>query len=337
MHFVTSLISNEKRFDLGIRNPVPIRDHLRLRKYMKPSARTVAALCLGITSLAAPVFGQSITGHYPAGAEGIRSGTTPPPGHYTKSYNLFYWADELKGPGGQSLDPNFYAFTFATAVRHFWITDIEILGANYGMDMAVLAIHNDLEFSTPGGVGSRSSTGFGDMLFQPVLLGWHGDQWDIGALYGMWIPTGHFDPKDPSSVGRGFWTHQIGLGGTWYPDKEKSWSFSLANRVEWHTENDDLEIRPGAHYSMEWGAAKRFANLWELGAVGTITQKISDDRGPGVTYDPGIHDRVYSVGAELTKFFPDAKLFGSVRWFHEFGAEARAEGDAIWFSLARLW
>jgi len=90
------------------------------------------------------------------------------------------------------------------------------------MDLAFTYVHNDLEFSTPTGIGSRTSSSFGDTLFQPILLGWHGGQWDAAALYGMFIPTGDFDPTNPASVGRGHWTHLIGYGGNWYPDAEKT-------------------------------------------------------------------------------------------------------------------
>jgi hypothetical protein len=283
------------------------------------------------------VNAQSLLGHYPVGAEAIRAATTPPPGHYTKLYNLFYSADDFKGPSGSSLDPNFEAFSYVAALRHFWITDIKIFGAEYGMDLTLLLIDNEVEFSTPNGFSSRSSTGFGDMLFQPLLLGWHGDNWDLGALYGIFLPTGDYDPADPSSPGKGFWTHMLGFGGTWYPDAGKTWSFSVMNRVEFHTENEDLDITPGTHYSMEWGLSKRLPHFWEIGAVGTINQKISDDTGSGVSYDSDIHDRVFSAGAEITKYFAKSKCQGSLRWFHEFEAEARPEGDAIWFSLMKAW
>ena len=295
-----------------------------------------AALICGLT-FSTLVRAQSVLNAYPTGAEGIRPGTVAPPGHYTKLYNLFYWADDFNNANGQSLDPNFEAFTYLGAIRHFWITEYEFLGANYGMDFALPFVHNDVNFSTPGGVAGQTSAGLGDILFQPLLLGWHGDQWDLGLIYGMFIPTGDFDVADLSSPGSGQFTQLIGLGVTWYLDSEKTWSLATAQRIEFHSHNDDRNITAGNHYSMEWALAKKLPDLWEVGAVGTITQKVSDDTGSGVFYPAGTHDRVYSAGAEVTKFFPEKNIQASLRWFHEFEAEARPQGDAIWFSLSKIW
>jgi hypothetical protein len=280
---------------------------------------------------------QSILNAYPTGAEGIRPANIPPPGNYTKLYNLFYTSDDLRGVHGNSIDPNFDAFTYLGAIRHFWISDFKILGADYGMDFAFTYVQNDLRFSTPAGVDRRSSSGLGDTLFQPLLLGWHGENWDAAFLYGMFIPTGDFDPANPASVGAGHWTHLIGYGGNWYPDPDKTWSISFSNRFEFHGRNDESNITSGVHFSAEWGISKKFPDFWEIGAVGTITQKISDDTGSGVYYDQSTHDRVYSAGVEITKIFPESGVQGSLRWFHEFEAEARPQGNAIWFSLTKFW
>jgi hypothetical protein len=138
-------------------------------------------------------------------------------------------------------------------------------------------------------------------------------------------------------VGKNFWTHLVGLGTTWYPDKDKTWSVAAAQRLEYHTENDDLQIQPGLTYSVEWGIAKKLTPVFEVGAVGTINQKVTDDSGSGVFYDRGGHDHVYSAGAEVNYLIPNSKLHASLRWFHELDAAARPEGDAIWFSVTKFW
>ena len=291
-----------------------------------------------ISSLCVSTANAQLLGHYPAGAEAIRPGTIAPPGHYTKLYNLYYWASDLNDIGGNSIDPNFEVSTYLGAIRHFWITDFKILGADYGMDIALPIVSNDVEFSLPtGGTAKRSSTGFGDFQYQPILLSWHGEQWDLGFIYGIWVPTGDYDAADPSSVGRNHWTHLVGLGTTWYPDKDKTWSIAAAQRIEWHTENEDLQITPGMHYSFEGAIAKKLTPTLEVAAVGTINRKISDDSGSGVTYNPGDHDQVFGAGAEIGYLIPQAKLHASLRWFHEFDAKARPEGDAIWFSVTKFW
>jgi hypothetical protein len=113
---------------------------------------TFFALAVVLLSIAMPFSANAqITGHYPAGAEAIRPGSIAPPGHYTKLYNLYYWPSDLNDINGNSIDPNFEVSTYLGAIRHFWITDFKIFGADYGMDLALPLVSNDVEFSVPGG------------------------------------------------------------------------------------------------------------------------------------------------------------------------------------------
>jgi hypothetical protein len=50
-----------------------------------------------LLSISAKLYAQ----HYPAGSEGIKAASLPPPGFYFEDYNSFYYSDRTPGFDGQ--------------------------------------------------------------------------------------------------------------------------------------------------------------------------------------------------------------------------------------------
>jgi hypothetical protein len=259
--------------------------------------------------------------HYPAGAEGIKAATLPPPGVYFRDYNFFYWANDF--PGGP---PNFDVFAYVNAPRVIWMTDVTILGANYGMDVIVPFGISKVSV----GSNTDKSGGLGDMQFEPVLLAWHPKQWDFALAYSIWAPTG-----DDDELGKGFWSHMFTAGATWYPDEQKLWSASALSRYEIHTESDNLNVTPGDTFTLEFGVARTLKPGMDLGLVGYWQQQVNDDSAPGFSADPTKHDRVWALGPEITAVCP--KLAGqfSLRYLREFSAQQRPEGNTVTLTFTR--
>jgi hypothetical protein len=288
--------------------------------------------CVLLPSLA---VAQS-NGHYPAGVEGIKGGSVPPPGFYTRDYNYFYWADR-----GDRVPPDLDVSVYANVLRNIWVTKWKVLGADYGMDLIVPFLYTDL---TAAGV-KDNSFGVGDIYFEPLLLAWHWQQFDLGVGYAFWAPTGDFDPGITASPGKGFWSHMLTLGGTWYPAKEdKSWAVSILNRYEIHTENRDLDMTRGNNFTLEFGLSKNLNQTVDLGVIGYYQQQTTKDRGPGAVpavlgpaYDRSVLDRVFGVGPEVSVFVGKMKLFLSARYAYEFGAKDRAEGHVACVTLTKIW
>ena len=137
--------------------------------------------------------GQSA--HYPAGVEGIKGGTLPPPGFYLRDYNYVYIADEF--PGGPK---DFDLFAYVQAPRPVYISTLQVFGGYLGADALIPFVYQDLQV----GSFSESSFGVGD-IFLEGTLSWHGAQYDLGVGYGAWAPTGEFDTMHPSKAGKGYW------------------------------------------------------------------------------------------------------------------------------------
>jgi hypothetical protein len=293
-------------------------------------------LAIGLLILVAPVaLAQQETSHYPPGAEGLKAASLPPPGTYLKWYNVVYTADTLKDRHGKDVPADLNVNVFATVPRLIWMTEAKFLGADYGMDVAVPFLNVDLKV---GAAGINDSTfGLGDVLYEPVVLGWHFDQMDIGAAAGIWMPTGDFDPSSPVNAGKGFYTGMFTLGSTFYFDEEKTWHLSALGRYETNSQKQGINIRPGDDFHIEWGFGKSLTPACTIGLTAYTHWQVTDDTGSAVTYDASVHDRFFSVGPEILYFHEPAKMFFSTRYQREFGAFDRTEGHNIVVSLVKIF
>jgi hypothetical protein len=295
--------------------------------------RLRVALILSLLAGAAVHGGE--TSHYPPGAEGIKAATLPPPGLYLKTYNVFYRAGVLMDEQGNAADVGFDVAVFAPVPRLIWVTEQKILGADFGMDIAVPLIATDLEIDALG--VHDSDTGIGDILVEPVVLGWHTERLDAVFAAGFWAPTGEWSPGRPASPGKGFWTGMFTWGATYYPDEQKSWSASALCRYETNSRKEDLDVRPGDDFHIEWGIAKNFCSVWDVGVTGYCHWQVTDDGGSDVTWDRSIHDRFFSIGPEVLYFCQCRKLSVSMRYQKEFAARDRPEGHNFVLSIVKIF
>jgi hypothetical protein len=276
-------------------------------------------------------------GHYPSGAEGIKGASLPPPGIYLRDYNLFYWGDEF--PGGP---PNFDVSAYAQVPRVIWMSDFKFLGANLGMDLLVPFYYAEVKYDTPARRVSDSTFAMGDLQFEPLLMAWHTKQFDLAAGYAFWAPSGDYnkDGTRPSRVlPKGYWSHMLTAGATWYPDTEKTWAVSVLNRYEFHMEHPDWDYTAGNTYTVEWGVSKTFRKTIDVGVVGYCQTQVTDACGSQNAYggpaSADENDSVFGIGPEISLFCPKVGLFTSLRYAREFAAHDRPEANTFVLTLTK--
>ena len=165
---------------------------------MKKTFAATAVLA-GLASLA-PLAAQA-EGHYVPGVEGIQAASVPPPGFYYLGYAVNYNANSFRAPGSSTDLPGHNSATVSALTNRFvWMTGHKVLGADYGVEAIVPLVRTSLTINAAGIADSR--TGVGDVYVAPLVLGWHGAQWDAVAVAGMWLDTGSTD--HPASAGKGF-------------------------------------------------------------------------------------------------------------------------------------
>lgn len=286
---------------------------------MKSRIVLVALFC-GLIVSAGLVYGQT---HYPAGVEGIKGPSLPPPGVYIRDYNYMYFANSLEA---DEAPPKFDLFANIQAPRLIWITPVKILGGYYGMDIIVPFAYQNLDMT--GFSGSDFS--LADVFVEPITVSWHGKQYDASVGYGLWTPTGDYDGT-PISPGKGFLTQMLTAGVTFYPDQNKTWSIAALNRYEFNHQNDETGITPGQYWTLEWGIGKSLTKTVEIGATGFFqaqTTKASN-------LPASVKDHTAGIGPELNLVCPKLGLSTSIRYVREIGAHNRPEGNVFNLTFTR--
>src|SRR5262249_10872535 len=148
-----------------------------------------------------------------------------------------------------------------------------LLGARYGAFLVAtvgnpsLATH--LQSQVGNGIDVNSSGwGLGDTYFQPLWLMWSRPRFDAGMSYGFYAPSGRYKNNSPKNVGFGFWEHQVEGSLRVHFDEEKTFSFVAVPTFNIPMDKTDVDITPGAQFSMNWALRKNFPGGWaQLAAI----------------------------------------------------------------------
>ena len=262
--------------------------------------------------------------HYVNGVEGIKAATLPPPGFYYRMYNVYYGADELTNDNGNKFG-DFDVDVFCQAHRFIWVSDSQILGADFFADIGIPLTYTDISMGN-GTVSffDDSDFGLGDIFLEPFGLAWHGPRYDAALAFGVYLPVGKYDVNDPASLGKNYWTGVVQLGSTLYLDRKKIWSASLLTRYEINSENNDTNFTKGDFFSLEWGIGKKIGQLWDVGVVGYSEWQVTDDSGRNATTN---REHVSAMGPEINYFIIPLKTNLTFRYLKEFDAKNTSEGD----------
>lgn len=276
--------------------------------------------------------------HYVNGSQGLNVATLPAPGQYFALGNYFYTANQVRDNDGNKLDADLKAFVYLTTPSFMYAARTKILGADYAASIAVPFVYikasMEKNIKLPDFFGFHDinfrfddhSFGLSDIVMAPVMLNWRFSQLDLRADFAVIAPTGKYDHKDPTSVGRGMWSFLPGLGATLYFDKERTWNFSIMSYYELHTKQRTTDVIPGNHFHFEWGLGKRFANYWQIGAAGYASWQVTKDHGGGASDSK---TRAFAVGPELNVTIPkwrNTEIVVRSEW--EFGNRSNTQGNA---------
>ena len=268
-------------------------------------------------------------GHYVTGVEGLQGSSVPPAGNYYLGYLVHYDINGFQAPDSKDGIGGSGKVT-ALANRLVKITDSKILGADYGFETIIPVLRTSVKV----GPLDASDSGVGDVYLGPLVLGWHGAQWDAVAAAGLWLDTASNTLGDPTSPGKGYQSTMLTGGLTYYFDGAKSVSGSALFRYEHHGKKDN-GVRPGDQLSLEWGLGKNYGTH-SLGLVGYSQWQLSDDKGAAAT--PGKAER-HALGAELVYPVPGAGLFLKGAAYQEFsvhgGSGPEPKGRLLRLSLVK--
>ncbi|MDH1254272.1 transporter [Comamonas thiooxydans] len=292
--------------------------------------KTGAALGAAAVAALVPSF-ASADGHYVPGVEGIQAASAPPPGVYYLGYLVDYRMDSFRAPGlSSNLPGRNKGSVTAFTNRLVWITQTKVLGADYGMEAVIPVLRTSLNLQAAG--ISDTHSGLGDIYLGPLVLGWHGSQWDAAAAAGVWLDNA--STSSPAAPGKGFKSTMLSGGMTYYFDRAKTITASGLVRFERNGRNG-AGLRPGNQVSLEWGLGKNFGVV-QAGLVGYSQWQVSDDQGPDAGSERASR---HAVGLQLDYPIPGAGVLLKGAVYKEVrahaGTGAAPKGSLVRFTLVK--
>jgi hypothetical protein len=120
---------------------------------------------------------------------------------------------------------------------------------------------------------------------------------------------------------------------TWM-NPNTGWQANLAAGVTFNGDNEDTDYSSGDEFHIEAAVAKSFSTGWTVAAHGYHYNQINGDSGSGAVLGD-FEGEVSGVGLGLSWAgqLGGQPVIMDARYFHEFEATNRLEGDGLLFSV----
>ena len=266
-------------------------------------------------------------GAYPNGAEDFMVGALPPPGTYFLNYLTYYTASKFKGSNGNDLMPKFDLDVVANVFRMVHVTKQKILGADWAVHAFLPLVYQDVDMTTPGGPRGEVRWGLGDIIVDPIILGWHWKNFHIIAALDIFVPSGSYDKGHLANAGRNYWTFEPIFAATFLSDSgiEVSGKFMY----DFNLKNSDTNYHSGEEFHFDYTVGYHIDKQLTLGLGGYYYLQTTEDRVNGATApDGGFKGKVLAFGPQAKYDYKNMSFI--LKWQHEFGAENKPQGDKLW-------
>ena len=289
---------------------------------------------VGTVTLACAVLraahAQQDIGHKILGGVGIDAGVQSEPGLYFAGRLVRYGATQIRDRDGtvvplQGLDLDAWGGTFGAA----FVTKPSSKRTPYfSFALSVPISKISLSVDDPRVAIDRS--GFADLYIQPLKAGWRLTGFDLVSSYSIYAPTGRFEPRGGSGVGRGFWTQEFALGGAAFFKGGRSRRVSALASYDVNSRKRGIDIRRGNTLQVQGGAGLPIARVVTVGAAGYALWQVTADRGTAIPPAlRGQNDRVFGLGPEVQLVLPKQSLRLEARAEFDFGVRSRPRGNVV--------
>jgi hypothetical protein len=264
-------------------------------------------------------------GAYPNGAEDFMAGALPPPGNYFLNYLTYYASSKFKGSNGNDLMPKFDLDVVANVFRLVHVTKHNILGANWAVHAFLPLVYQDVDVPGRGEV----RWGIGDIIVDPIILGWHWPNLHITAGLDIYIPSGSYDKDKLANAGRNTWTLEPVFGIT-YLDKS---GLELSGKFmyDFNLKNNDTKYQSGEEFHFDYTVGYHVNKQLALGLGGYYYFQTTEDKLNGATVGDGNKGKVLSIGPQAKYDYKNMSF--TLKWQHEWGAENKPQGEKFWFKF----
>ena len=270
------------------------------------------------------------------------AGIVPPTPGFALSLASIYFSGDLDGSRQVSLGRTLGVGLDATAIynianlTYVWNTGPGRWNFASAIGLPVQYTKAEIGISGPlrGISVSDSNTHFADMLFNPLIAGYHISETEHLALsVPFYAPTGSYDPDRLANAGQNTWTFSPTIAYTHL--LKGGGEFTAMAAFDFYTRNDDTDYKNGAVFRVDAMWTTTIAAQWHLGVVGGWIEQIEDDTGPTADKLNGFKGRAIGLGPIVTwsgKIGNQPAAF-SARWVYDVEAKNRPKGNGVSVNL----
>lgn len=281
--------------------------------------------------------------NYLLGMRGPLAAFVPKPGVYLTN-NVFYYdagRDDVTLLGNR-LVGDISAEALMNIAQLSWVTDQTLWGGRVAVSGVLPFGKIDVAGNVAlGGTIVRDSddvTALGDPAIGGAI-GWKhrdGDKFRAWSVYSsVFIPVGDYEVGRLANTGKNRWAADVG-GAFTMANFKGGREFSAVLGFTFNGENDETNYDSGNEMHLELAGKQYLPNHFSFGLVGYWNEQLTaDSGGPALLGD--FKGRVFGIGPELSYQFSGSKehpVTLDLRWYHEFDAEKRVEGDAVFLTLS---
>jgi hypothetical protein len=309
--------------------------------------RTIAGLALAgaVSCLALPVqAAEGGAGFYLLGSKGPAAAIMPPPGVFFQN-DLYLYLGELGGgtqlPTGGKIAVGVDGKAAIEIPTVIWVLPEDVMGGRLGLSASLPVgwkeTSADLTLNRPlGGVISGSTTDAVFTVGDPIVsgfVGWEAGNfhYQIGTLVN--VPIGDYQDGEISNIAFHHWGADVFAAATWL-DPNIGLDLSGVIGMTFNAENPATDYRTGNEFHFEWAAVQHFNEQFDAGLVGYYYKQVTGDSGEGAARP--FKGEVAAIGATIGWNLKIGELPVSTRikYFHEFAADNRAEGDSVILTIS---
>ncbi|MDP9730980.1 UNVERIFIED_ORG: hypothetical protein QE448_001036 [Rhizobium sp. SORGH_AS285] len=305
---------------------------------------TLMAAGASLISSPAAFAAEGGAGFYLLGSKGPAAAITPPPGVYFQ-HDLYMYRGDLGGdralPAGGRLALGVEGDAIVSVPTIMWVLPEEIAGGHLGLG-ASLPIgwkKTDADLTIAGPLGGVGTGAVSDAIFtvgDPIVsafLGWETGNfhWQVGTMVN--VPIGDYQKGEISNISFNHWGADVFAAATWL-DPNIGLDISGVIGMTFNAENPATDYRTGNEFHFEWAAVQHFNKQFDAGLVGYYYNQVTGDSGAGAR--SAFKGEVAAIGATIGYSFMAGELPVSTRlkFFHEFAAENRAEGNSAILTIS---
>jgi len=249
---------------------------------------------------------------------------------------------DVEIPVGNRIIADVEALAALEVVTATYVLPYEILGGNLAFGAALpfgwQRIKAGIELDRPDGppiTGGVDENDFqvGDPLLT-ATLGWHSGNWhwNVGSFIN--VPIGQYAEGRIINTGFNRWALDVTGAVTWF-DPALGLEGSASLGFTFNGKNLDRDYKTGNEMHLEFAGSKSFANGMSVGFAGYYYDQLTGDSGKNAVLGK-FEGRVFAIGPVIGATIPvgDRALTTRLRWYHEFEAKNRLEGDAVFLTAA---